>query len=389
MNEPLAIALLSHTASQRAPTGAEHSLALLAEGLSGRGHRVTVVAPGNWALEPALRRSGVEVATIPGRACWLTYYAPRPWPVFVLKWLRWAWPDRSTARITAYLEHWRPDVVHVNCLPHLRGAAAAASLGRPVVWHVREILPPGPRRKWLARRLARHATIVVAVSEAVGQWLRAEGLEAGLRVVPNGVALSPTYDDGTLARRKLDLPADGVLFGLFGQLVPHKGALPFIEAARRALAAEPSLRFVLAGAGPESFLRRVREAIAGTARAERFHLLPPQPSSAALIAASDVVCVTTITPDPLPRVVLEAMAAARPVAAFNSGGTAEMVDGGATGLLVPPGDAAALGEAFARLGRDATLRRTMGQAGADRARQLFSLEQHLDRMEEVFRSVNR
>ena len=80
-------------------------------------------------------------------------------------------------------------------------------------------------------------------------------------------------------------------------------------------------------------------------------------------------------------------AAAKPVAAFGSGGTVEMVRSGQTGLLVPPGDVDALGAAFAQLARDPGLRREMGQSGAQRVREQFSLERHLDRMEALFQSV--
>ena len=69
----------------------------------------------------------------------------------------------------------------------------------------------------------------------------------------------------------------------------------------------------------------------------------------ALLAAVDVVAFTSIWPDSLPRVVLEAMAAGRPVVAFCTGGVAEMVEDGVTGLLVEPGDAAGLADRLIRL----------------------------------------
>ena len=56
-DRPLSVALLSHLASPVSPTGAEHSLALLAEGLRRRGHRVVVVAPGAWALAGTLEEA--------------------------------------------------------------------------------------------------------------------------------------------------------------------------------------------------------------------------------------------------------------------------------------------------------------------------------------------
>jgi len=262
----LSIAFLSHHASPRAPTGAEKSLALLAQALHERGHRIVVVTPGPWALEERLGAAGIEVRRIPSRACWMTYWQPRPWPVALAKWVRCSWPQRARGRLAGFLREWRPDVVHVNCLPHLSGAAAGADSGHPVVWHLREILPAGYRRRWLSRRLRRHATAVIAVSEAVGRWVRAEGLAERLHVVPNGVETGTATLDTKSARSSLGLDADGVLIGLFGQLVPHKGALVFIEAARRALDSVPELRFLLAGAGPEAFRRRCAGAIEASGR---------------------------------------------------------------------------------------------------------------------------
>ena len=187
MSEALSLVLLSHLASETAPTGAERSLALLAAGLAGRGHTVRFVSPGKSPLEPDLRAAGVEIEHIPCRVCWLTYYHPRPAPVALLKWARFARPDPGSRRLAEFLRAVRPDVVHVNCLPHLRGAAAASVAGIPLAWHLREILPPGRRRRWFASRLARHATRIVAVSEAVGEWVRAEGLGDRVEVVRNGV----------------------------------------------------------------------------------------------------------------------------------------------------------------------------------------------------------
>jgi len=383
----LSIAFLSHLASARAPTGAEHSLALLAGALARRGHRVAVVAPGPWILAERLRSVGVEVETVRSRACWMTYWEPRPWPVAFAKWMRCVWPQRATSRLRVFLRGWRPDVVHVNCLPHLPGAVAGAGTGRPVVWHLREILPEGRRRRWLARRLARHASAVVAVSEAVAGWVRAEGLGDRLHVVPNGVEPLAEPPDRPRAREALGLDGAGVIIGLFGQLLPHKGALEFIEAASLAARSSPDLRFVLAGSGTESFRRRCEEAIGRSAAAARFHLLPARPSGEELIAASDVVCLATTTPDPFPRTVLEAMGAGRPVAAFASGGTVEMVRDGETGVLVPVGDVRALSAAFCKLGCDPVLRETMGRAGARLASGVFSLERHVDRMESLMASL--
>lgn len=378
--------MLSHLASPHAPTGAEKSLVILANGLASRGHRVAVAVPGPWILESALAR-GIEVRPIPCRMCWLTQYEPEPAWKQAARWLRFAAPDPGGRRLTAWLRETRPDVVHVNCLPHVRGANAARRAGRPVVWHVREILPPGARRRWFAKQLASCAASVVAVSEAVAAWLRDEGLGARVAVVPNGVDVPAAPRDRDAARRFLGLPVDGIVAGLFGQIRSHKGVLETIEAAALARAAAPTLRLLVAGHGPHEFLAAIDAAAAERGLEGFFHRLPGLADSSDLFAAADIVLLATRTPDPLPRAVLEAMAWGRPVAAFRSGGAAEMVIDGQTGLLVDGGDVAGLGHAIARLATDAGLRERLGAAGRARARDTFSTETHVTRMEAIFREV--
>ncbi len=381
------LALLSHMASPAAPTGAERSLFLLARGLVQRGHEVAVALPGPWVLGEELDRLGIARIAIPCRSCWLVAQGRQPLFRLALRALRYALPDPGRAGLTRWLSVCTPDVVHVNCLPHVRGAAAAHAAHIPVVWHLREILPPGPRRRWFARRLARYADCIVAVSEAVAEWVREEGLGDRVEVVYNGVAVAPPVSTAAAARRALGLPRDGCLVGFFSQLVANKGALEFVQAARSALAKQSGLRFVLAGDGPASYLAQIKEAIASGPRPEVFHLLEPQAEIGPLLAALDVVALTTLTPDPLPRTVMEAMAAAKPVVAFSGGGVAEMVLDGETGFLSAPGDCEAFAESLVRLAADPELVRKQGQAGARRAQEFFSLDRHVDKMERLLKWV--
>jgi glycosyltransferase involved in cell wall biosynthesis len=386
MSGRLHVALLSHLASSPAPTGAEESLALLAEGLHERGHRVEVVAPGPWVLEERLRGRSIPVHHVAVRSAWIVDPEPGVTAAAAARFLRFALPDAGEAKLASLLRALAPDVVHVNCLPHARGASAARRAGLPFVWHVREILPAGSRRAWFAGRL-QDAARIVAVSEAAGGWIRDEGLDAKLTVVPNGVRADGAPQERQAARRALGLPEDGCLVGLFGQVLLHKGPVEFVRAGALALEEEPGLRFVVAGSGPAAMIRLVREEIDGLHNRERFHVLPPQPGSGALHAAADVVCLASTGPDPLPRSVLEAMAAGRPVAAFRSGGVAEMVVHDETGILAEPGDVAGLARAFVLLARDPALRARAGEAGRLRASTEFSLERHVDRMEAVLRSA--
>jgi len=381
------VALLSHLASVDAPTGAERSLALLANGLVKRGHQVTMAAPGPWSMGANLEAAGIEVTTIPVRSCWLVQYGHQPPWRQAARAARYALPDRGYRDLRSWLGSLDPDVVHVNCLPHLRGAAAARSLGLPVVWHIREILPSGRRRRWFADRLRSDATKIVAVSEAVAGWLREEGLGECVEVVYNGVDPPPQLPDRTTAREEFRLKDEGTVVGLFSQLVEHKGALDFVRAAHRAVATEPTLQFLIAGSGPSAFVERVRGEIAAGPAAERIRLIPPQDEIWPLLAAVDVVALTTRWPDPLPRVVMEAMAAALPVVAYDGGGVAEMVAAGETGMVLPSGNVEDLGAAMLELAGDEELRSRFGDAGCRRAGDLFSVERHVERMERALFSA--
>jgi glycosyltransferase involved in cell wall biosynthesis len=375
------VALLSHLASVDAPTGAERSLALLARGLKEREHQVAVVAPGPWSMGADLEAAEVEVATIPVRPCWLVQYGPQPVWRQTVRAARYALPDRGYRNLRSWLCALDPDVVHVNCLPHLRGAAAARSLGLPLVWHIREILPPGPRRRWFAGRLRAASTRIVAVSEAVARWLREEDLGDLVEVIYNGGDPPTDNVDREVVRGRFDLPSEAVVVGLFSQLVTHKGSLDFVGAAHMAAATDPHLHFLIAGRGRPAFVEQLRREIAAGPAAERIRMVPPQDEIWPLLAAVDVVALTTLWPDPLPRVVMEAMAVGLPVVAYDGGGVPEMVAAGEAGVVLPSGDVEGLCGAMLELAKDGELRRRLGDAGCRRARRLFSVDEHVDRME--------
>ena len=81
------------------------------------------------------------------------------------------------------------------------------------------------------------------------------------------------------------------------------------------------------------------------------------------------------------------MAAGRPVVAYKDGGVSEMVVNGETGLLCQPGDVEGLTQIILAAAGDEALRNRMGEAGRQRARELFSVERHVNRMEQVLREA--
>ena len=231
------------------------------------------------------------------------------------------------------------DIVHAHWLP---SGAVGLATGRPVVVQLwGSDVELARRAPALARAVLRRVRLVVCASRALAAAARELGA-AEVRVIPSGIELPDRVGE--------EAEPPEVLFA--GRLSPEKGILELVEAAR-------GMRLVVAGDGP---LRpRVPGALGFVPHDELEELL----ARAAVVACPShregygVVCA-------------EAMAHGRPVVASAVGGLLDLVADGETGLLVAPGDVAALRAALERLLADAPMRRRLGEAGRGRIREHFS-----------------
>jgi glycosyltransferase involved in cell wall biosynthesis len=106
------------------------------------------------------------------------------------------------------------------------------------------------------------------------------------------------------------------------------------------------------------------------------------------MAAIDVLIHASVQAEPFGRVLIEAMAAGKPVIATRGGGVTEIVVDGETGMLVPPADATALAEAMVSvIELSAEGRRQIGSNGRARVEEHFSLQRHIAAVTEIYTSV--
>jgi glycosyltransferase involved in cell wall biosynthesis len=168
---------------------------------------------------------------------------------------------------------------------------------------------------------------------------------------------------------------------LVATLRREKSAHVFIDAVQGAHRADPRVRGLIVGGGPES--HRLEE-LAGDDRVVQ--VLGERLDVPDILSAADVSCLSS-TAEGIPMSLLEAMALGKPVVATDVGGVADAVVAEKTGLLVPVGDQNAFAEALLKLAADPALARRLGQAGRQRHHDVFGLERMVTAYHHTFDKV--
>jgi glycosyltransferase involved in cell wall biosynthesis len=392
----------------------------LARGLRARGHQVLVARP-----RPGTARGVIETSYDAFRV--IEFGAPVPPIPYVRNYFK---NERLHAALSEELagliRRERIDVAHgqhvLTCLPAIR---AAQRTGIPSVCTVRDYWPvcywsdlihtadeptlcPGcsatmmlqcirpragfawpaavPMIPYMRRNLARKreglagADAVIAVSSTIAADLRARAPElTGVRIeiIPNPVDIAALRARG--ARSTAPLASPYALY--LGKLAPNKGTAHLLRVAEQAGLPWP---LVIAGEGPDR--PALENESRRTGRDVRFTGWVDQHDATAWLAHASVLIFPSRGPESLSRVLLEASALGVPIAAMNTGGTADIVEDEVTGLLSTSPEA--LAADVRRLVEDADLRRRLGSAARDRAER-FDAGVVVDRVEQLYTGLLR
>ncbi|MBN9518381.1 glycosyltransferase family 4 protein [bacterium] len=304
----------------------------------------------------------------------------------------------TTHRAAVALTELQPDVVHT----HQIGAAwylSRASLpsGRriPAVHteHGNHFARLGgwwatAKARFLFRRASRGINRFCCVSEeiaaACARWRTVP--RSKIRVVPNGIPLDlpPDLPDPLATRAALGIPSNAPVIGTIGRLVEVKRQDVLLRATALLVRRFPELQLLLVGDGPE------RGALEGLARdlgmADRTRFLGYQPRPEAFLGIMSVFALTSRS-EGLPVSLLEAWRAGVPVASSAVGGLPAVVADGETGLLFPPGDAAAAAAAIGRLLADPVLAGQIGRAGRRAVEERYTLDRMAATYEDLYREL--
>ncbi len=330
------------------------------------GHEVVAVcSPGPYLAR--IRRAGVRVAPIgiprglaPGRLI-ATYRALVR--LFVAERFDMVHVHTPVAAALARLAAWRAGVPHVVYTAH------GFYFHERMAWWRRAVFVAA---EWLLGRVT--DVLLTQAEEDAAFARRARLLPEPRPIVAIGNGVDPrAFGPGDAAararlRRDLATPEDAVVVVQVGRLVAEKGWAELIAAMREV----PAHLWIVGARLPSDPDDGIEDVLAAADPdlAPRLRVLGARDDVAALLGAADVFVLASHR-EGMPRSVIEAMMTGLPVVATAVRGSRELVVPDETGLLVPVGDAAALGAALARLVVDRALRARLGQAGRARALALY------------------
>lgn len=287
------------------------------------------------------------------------------------------------------------DVVYANTAKALViGGPAARLAGRPLVFHLHDIIADGHfsvlNQQALVLCANYCAQSVIANSEATREAFIACGGRAELCVViPNGFRIPTTrtsLEETKSLRTTLGIPSDAWTILMAGRLAHWKGQHVLLEA----LKSVPTAHAVLLGDALFTDEDRKYAQQLHTQAAElsgRVHFAGFQSQTMPWFDMADVVVHASVYPEPFGRVIVEGMLAGKPVIASRAGGAAEIIQHEHTGLLVNPGSSKELAAALLRLQNDPELSSAIARQAQQTAQDTYALSAVQEQIESVIHQI--
>lgn len=307
--------------------------------------------------------------------------------------LRDAW---TLLRLTSIFRAARPRIVHTHSgKAGVLGRLAAHRAGVPIIVHTIHGPSFGAFQGAAANRLfcgaerlsGRFTTRFISVSDAMSRQYLAAGIGQPSQYtrIFSGFVLEPFLAAGSdlEMRMRLNIAPDDFVIGKISRLFKLKGHQDLLAAAPAIARQCPRVKFLLVGDGA---LRTSLESQARALGLEKHFIftgLVPPTEIPRYLSVMDALAHLSLR-EGLARALPQALAAGRPVIAYDCDGAAEVCFDNQTGFLVRPGDIGTLQSRLLQLAADQALRERMGQRGREFVRQHFSLQTMLDSIKTVY-----
>lgn len=285
------------------------------------------------------------------------------------------------------------NIVHVNTAAVLEGIYLKRKNKIPLVWHIHEIIvSPKIVFYGTSALIGTFATKVVTVSQAVKKHLVSSKLVSDnkVEVIYNGVKGENFENiDSTQLKNKLGIKRNENIVGMIGRINSWKGQDDFLESMEPLLSKYPDLKLLIIGGvfeGEEWRLFKLQEKIKKSKNANRIILIDFQDNIEDYYNIMDIFVLPSTNPDPLPTVVLEAMASSRPVVGYKHGGIAEMIVD-SEWLLAEVNNIEELGEIVEKLLLNPELQSEIGNKNKKRQVEFFNKEMYAKNFENLYKNT--
>lgn len=299
---------------------------------------------------------------------------------------------RAKRALAARLAALKPDLVHgVLGWGHAYAGAAARKARIPAVWFQHD-LPDFHRPVNLLAALTPARRILANSALTAEAQRRFNPRRIKIEVVHPGTRIPEEPRDVRRARGRAGLGfGDEYVVGMVARLARGKGHPTLLRAAQSLCHARADARVVIAGGAPfgldQDYPAELMRLATQLGIADRVRFTGQVEATVDVLSALDLVVHVPDGPESYGLAVVEAMAAGTAVVAGDAGAVREIVEPGATAMLVPTGDHETLATALLAMHDDPALRERMAAAGAEAARVRFDARRMVARIEDIYREA--
>lgn len=358
----------SHSTIER---GGAIQCATLASGLARRGYQITCIFDGKQekffkgSMFKQLKSVGVNVMAMP---------MSNP---------------KGMLHFRHFLNSEQPDIIHTHKNRALFFVYfATLGMVRPPWIANRGTVYPLSRNRIAHYIHKRHIDCIMAVSHAVRNSLLKDHIPKEKVKVVYG-SFDPlrfhSQVDPTWMRRKWMIPENTIVIGLVGSLnTPKKGHLIFLKAGKKLIEKISNVKLVVVGEGVSKSLQALAKSLGIADKVLFAGFIENIPTA---LAAMDVVVCSSLRGEGLTGAIREAMAMKRPVVSSDVAGNRELVIHNETGLLVAPGDSAALAKSIEKIIINPHLAKKRADKGYEKVAALCAEPVRLSEVEKIYYSV--
>ena len=284
------------------------------------------------------------------------------------------------------------DIVHTNTAAVLEGIFLKRRLRLKHIWHIHEIIvKPKFMNIILSYFIAKNSDQVITVSKAVKKHLIDTGYfdDNLIKVIYNGVDNNKfTVNNDTMyLKDELNIPNEALVVGMIGRINAWKGQNDFLDSMQNILIKNKNIYAILVGGvfeGEEWRINKLKEKINSMKEKDRIIFSDYRKDTPNIHALYDIFILPSTNPDPLPTVVLEAMASSTPVIGYRHGGICEMVKDEYNGFLADVGDINDLSDKINVLINDEERRVKYSKNSLKRQKEKFSIGSYIENFEDLY-----